>query len=252
MLSQHIQCILLKIHQYRVWTIYKPGSKIFIADWLSRHNHEEGKDKPIKVMDIRIDAIWSMTDISKCMSISQIQPESAQDEHLQHLKSFIIAGWPSMKDELHSDVRPYWSCRDDLAVIDGVVMKGRQIITPTALKQVLDLLHTNHMGIKKTKLLAGKSIYWVNINTDIEKHMKNCTTYLEFQQTHPKEKIIHHNIPLRPWEVLGADKFQFNNKNYLCIIDYHSKFPVVKRMERLSRENLITTAKVIFSEYGIL
>ena len=66
----------------------------------------------------------------------------------------------------------------------------------------------------------------------------------------PKEKIIHHDIPLRPWEVLGADVFYFNNKNYLCIVDYHSTFPVVKRLEGLSAENLIATMKVIFTEYG--
>ena len=61
-LLQHIQCILLKTHQYRVRIIHKPGSEIFIEDWLSQHNHEEGKDKPIKDMDIRIDAIQSTTD----------------------------------------------------------------------------------------------------------------------------------------------------------------------------------------------
>ena len=74
---------------------------------------------------------------------------------------------------------------------------------------------------------------------------------LEFQQMQPKEKIIHHDIPLRPWEVLGADFFHFKKKNYLCIVDYHSKFPVVKRLEGLSTENLITTAKVIFAENAI-
>ena len=31
-LSQCMQCILLKIHQYRVQIIYRPGPKIFIAD----------------------------------------------------------------------------------------------------------------------------------------------------------------------------------------------------------------------------
>ena len=67
----------------------------------------------------------------------------------------------------------------------------------------------------------------------------------------PKEKVIHHNIPLRPWEVLGADVFHFNNKNYLCIVDYHSKFPVIKRLEGLSAESLITTTKVISAKYGI-
>ena len=48
------------------------------------------------------------------------------------------------------------------------------------------------------------------------------------------------------------DMFQLNNKNYLCVIDYHSKFPIVKKMERLSADNKISAFKVVFSEYGIL
>ena len=31
-MSQQIQCILLRIHQYRVRLLYKPGPEIFIAD----------------------------------------------------------------------------------------------------------------------------------------------------------------------------------------------------------------------------
>ena len=38
---------------------------------------------------------------------------------------------------------------------------------------------------------------------------------------------------------------------YLCIVDYHSKFPNAKQLERLSAESLITKIKVIFTEYGI-
>ena len=72
-LSQCIQCILLKIHQYRVQIIYKPGPEIVIAHLLSWHNHIEGKDKPIKDMDIKVDAIQIATDIPECVSISQIQ-----------------------------------------------------------------------------------------------------------------------------------------------------------------------------------
>ena len=55
----------------------------------------------------------------------------------------------------------------------------------------------------------------------------------------PKEKIIHHDIPLRPWEVIGTDVFHVNNMNYLYIVDYYSKFPVIKRLERLSAESLV-------------
>ena len=56
-----------------------------------------------------------------------------------------------------------------MRVIDGVIMKGWHIIIPEILKiQVLEQLHINHMGIVKTKLLAHESIYWCNINDDIE------------------------------------------------------------------------------------
>ena len=63
--------------------------------------------------------------------------------------------------------------------------------------------------------------------------------------------MVHYDIPLRPWELLGVDIFHFNNKMYLFIIDYHNRFPVIKRMEGLSTESLVITTKVIFEEYGI-
>ena len=85
-------------------------------------------------MDIRVDAIQSMTDILECMSISQIQQMTAQDEHLQHFKNIIITGWPNTKDQLHIDIRSYLSYKDDLAVIDSIVMKGRHIVIPEKLK----------------------------------------------------------------------------------------------------------------------
>ena len=72
-LSQQIQCILLKIHQYRVQIIYKPGPDIFIADWLSRHNHVEGKDQLIKGMEIWVDIIQTVTDMLECLSMTELQ-----------------------------------------------------------------------------------------------------------------------------------------------------------------------------------
>ena len=86
------QCILLKIHQYRVQIIYKPGPEIFIVDWLLRHNHTEGKDKPTKGMDIWVDTIQTATDMPDCISMAEIQQASSMDNHLQQLKGIIITG----------------------------------------------------------------------------------------------------------------------------------------------------------------
>ena len=127
-LSQCIQCILLKIHQYRVQIIYKPGPEICVADWLLRHNHAEGKDKPIKGMDIQMDAIQIATDMPECVSMAEIQQASSLDNHLQQLKGIIITGWPDSRDELCVDLQLYWSYRDELAVINGIILKGKYII----------------------------------------------------------------------------------------------------------------------------
>ena len=143
-----------------------------------------------------MDAIQSSVDMPECISIEEIQHALLQDAHLQQLKTFIIAGWPYTKDELHTEIRLYWLYRDELVVIDGVILKGRHIIISDSLKQqVLVQLHTNHMGIEKTELLAHESVFWHNINADIEAYIKVFAKYLEFQQTQPKEKIMHHNIP---------------------------------------------------------
>ena len=49
-LSQRLQSMLLRIHQYRVRIIYKPVLDLFMADWLSRHKHSENKDEEITGM----------------------------------------------------------------------------------------------------------------------------------------------------------------------------------------------------------
>ena len=156
------------------------------------------------------------------------------------------------KEQVLKDIRTYWSFRDVMAVIDGIIMKGRHVIITEVLKaQALNQLHINHIGIEKTKFLACESVYWVNINDDIENFIKNCTTCLTLQQTQPKDKMTHHDIPLRTWDVIGADMFTLNNKHYLCIVDYHSKFPIITKAEDLSADSLILTCKVVFAEYWI-
>ena len=51
--------------------------------------------------------------------------------------------------------------------------------------------------------------------------------------------------------MISADIFTVNNKHYLCIVDYHSKFQIIKKTENLSADSLILTFKMIFAEYRI-
>ena len=58
---------------------------------------------------------------------------TCRDQHMQCLKEYIIQGWPEQEDQVQQAIRPYWIFKDDMAVIDGVIMKGRCIVAPEGL-----------------------------------------------------------------------------------------------------------------------
>ena len=62
---------------------------------------------------------------------------------------------------------------------------------------------------------------------------------------------MSHKIPGGFWESLGAELFTVDNRHYLCIVHYHSKFPVIKQVGGFNTDNLIKTCMNKFSEYGL-
>ena len=107
------------------------------------------------------------------------------------------------------------------------------------------------MGIEKMRPLARESVCWVNMKTDIENTVRQYATFQEYQQIQPQERMLLYELPYRPWEVASADIFMVNNKMLLCIVDYYSKFPVVKKVGSLAVDSLIQMTKVIFVQHGL-
>ena len=66
-----------------------------------------------------------------------------------------------------------------------------------------------------------------------------------------QEKALQYEIPFRNWEVVGADILVINGKTHLFIIDYCCKFPIVKKVNSLSTDNLVQMTMLIFVEYGL-
>ena len=94
------------------------------------------------------------------MTMQELQYATSQDEHSQHLQEYITRGWPENRDHIPQNMRTYWMFQDDMAVIDGVILKGRCIVIPESLqRQTLEQLNVNHLGIYKTKHLGRESSY---------------------------------------------------------------------------------------------
>ena len=101
-----------------------------------------------------------------------------------------------------------------------------------------------HMGIDKAWLLAHGSIYWIDMNDDIEKTVKYGPTCLAFC-TSPKDRTMSHKIPQRSMEAVGTEIFTINKEHYLCITaNYHSILLVIQQLEGLNKEKLIKHARL--------
>ena len=51
------------------------------------------------------------------------------------------------------------------------------------------------------------------MNVDIKNHIKIVLPSLTFgKHNQKKKKVIHHDIPGKPWKVIGVDMFTLNKK----------------------------------------
>ena len=67
----------------------------------------------------------------------------------------------------------------------------------------------------------------------------------------PHEKTILYKMLLIPCNMVDADIFTFKNNTFLCIVDYYTKFHVLKETNSLSAANLIRSVKIVFAVFEL-
>lgn len=241
-----LQRMLLKLQGYNFNIEYRAGKELPLPDTLSRLPNRDNKQT--LDLDIRVNLVRFSADC-----LLKVHQETKNDPTLSKLMEIVVQGWPQTVKELPETLRPYWSYRDELSIEDGIILKGERIIIPSSMKaKILNQLHCAHQGIEKTKLLARDSVYWNNINSDIEKMVKSCPVCQEHQPAQQRETLLPHDIPNRPWETVGADFFQLNGKDYLIVADYFSKYFLVRKFDKdCSSLSTIKALKQMFAEQGI-
>ena len=156
-----------------------------LADTLShlpnpQKNTEIRLDKRVDGIDTCVDDINISVINLSTEKLIMLQDETVKDAKLNSLKEIIYQGWPENIRDLRTDLRPYWSFRDELAVESGVIFKGRQILIPESMQQeILKQLHEGHQGIEKSRQLSRESVYWININKEIKQLCKTCDAYVK-------------------------------------------------------------------------
>lgn len=173
------------------------------------------------------------------------------DKNLSMILKFLQTSWPRNSQDLLEEMKPYFTKREELHEENGLILWGHRVVIPTALrKEALELLHTSHMGIVKTKQLARSYLWWPGLDNDIEKRVRSCIACLK-SLPDPQNSMTPWPIAKRFFERVHLDYLQFKDKYHLVLTDAFSKWPEVVHVPNMTSKELLKQLRNIFSHFGL-
>ena len=151
-----LQRILIRPFPYHFTVHYIPGLTNQFTDCLSQMG---GQKDTIKLLNLHLYQITNQLS-TRCESLNQLRLAVQEDNELVLVKHTIIQGWPSTIKEVPNVLQPFWTCREELTVEDGLVLKNTRIVIPNKKHEaVLKLIHEGHLGLNKCKMSTKDTVY---------------------------------------------------------------------------------------------
>ncbi|UYV83527.1 K02A2.6-like, partial [Cordylochernes scorpioides] len=249
-LTPRLQRFRMRMMRFGFEIVHIPGKELLDADALSRQpllTTEGGENE--RQTSAHINAVLSCK-TDKDEMLTKIFEAQQEDTTLKAVVNYLEQGWPDKK-KMSQALLSYWHVKDELGVQNGLLMRSCRLVIPASMKlEILDKLHAGHFGITKTRLRARETVWWPGISEEIAETVRKCSVCIQ-EAVSKHEPLIPTNFPTRPWQKIAMDLFKFENKWYLVVIDYYSRFPEMIQLDRLTANVVVRSCKSIFARHGI-
>ena len=98
--------------------------------------------------------------------------------------------------------------------------------------ETLQKIHEGHQGILRCRMRAEAAVWWPGMHQELANFVKQCKICAKEQSPRWKP-LITTDLPLYPWQIVATDLFIFNGVNYLLVVDYFSRYPVIISLEKI-------------------
>ena len=248
------QCTL----PWRFSVVHMPGIDNCFSDATSRNPVDSDDEKEISnteiLAGIMVDEINYIDNVDmatictindnefRAITWDIVRQETQGDESLRNLSILINSSFPEDKSDMPPELMPYWSIRDNLYMIDGVILMNDQVLLPSPLREdaakslvngtgtrilipprlrpeILQSLHSAHQGVGSMTERAKAGVYWPGITKDIESARTNCTSCNRIMPSQARLPPIEPWIPSMPFEAIACDYFQLIGNYYFVAVD---------------------------------
>ena len=182
-----LQRILLQISIFNINVIYTKGKEVQVADCL-HHLIKSNKDPLKDGLDLVVHDTEFTVSSRKHLEIAYL---TSQDTTLNKLQEFILEGLPDCRIECKAGTKEYCGFKDEISVIQGMVLKAQRVAIPDALRP--QMLVRLHQGTTKMKHWASISLFWPGLAKQMEEISQRCKQCQEQRasqlQTYPHQHI---------------------------------------------------------------
>ena len=256
---------------YRFQMVHIPGIKQRAADGLSRHPVDPADttspaDETAAIFKADQRADWPYPDIERSIVTAAVasfnaspitsvtwdlvRTATASDETLNSLLEIIEVGFPNLSSDLPGYLQSYFSIRDNLSTVDGVILyKDRVLIPPSLRPNVLSTLHAAHQGTSTMLARAESSVFWPGITCDIQQTRSRCNQCHQNAPSNPSAPPIAPILPAYPFQCICADYFTYKGSSYLVLVDRYSNWPIVEKATD-GASGLVKLLKNTFTTFG--
>lgn len=237
----------IKLACYNYDLIYKAGKQNQCADWLSRSSN---------IIDTQVDpvtaeavAINSIQLESLPITATQIGHETSKDPLLARVLRFVMYGW---SDNVPIELKPFFHRRHQLTTEQDCILWGIRVVIPSRYQSsILKLLHENHHGMVKMKMLARMHVWWPNLDENIEQIVRDCSNCQEAEVRRP-ETVNPWRWPSKPWQRLHVDfAGPFFGCYFLIMVDARTRWPEVHKMTSITASKTIAVFRKVFAIHGL-
>lgn len=217
--SARIERWVLRLQSYNYSVSYITG-KNNIADCLSRLCKSENHP----IFDDQVEScIHELTMYLKPIAIpySEIKSASTSDEEI----TSVIKALQS--NEWTPKLLSYKLIKDELAVSDGILIRGTRIVIPFELRdRTLTLGHEGHPGMSVMKSRLRTKVWWPKIDEEVEQKVKKCKSCLQVSLPPHPEPMKRRPMPDRPWHDIAIDFLgPLPSGHYIFVVaDYFSRY----------------------------
>ena len=241
----------LRLAKFDYVVNHVPGKFLYTADALSRAPIPETGDSDLEEeVQAFVDGVTQYSLPASKGRLEEYMEAQKQDPILSQVCRYCESEWPDKKF-IPPVLIPYYQARESLTVCNDLLLFNERIVVPKALrKETLQRVHSGHQGVEKCRARVAVSVWWPGVYRDVQTMVQSCQECAKLSLT-KKEPLIPTPLPDYPWQLVGTDLFELNQKHYLLVVDYFSRYPEVLQLSSTTSASVITALKTIFARHGI-